>query len=186
MLWQAVSTIPFPVDHLSIWARECPKAGHVCTSTVSLRQLEANKRWNALRASLSAQREHGRHKKQERLRGPDPGPGNVSKAFSAAVSILVENVQNVWAQWLTYDREKCTKKNHTGWEERASPWKITEYWKEKWQGSVLFSQMNFSASYLKHSIAILLNGTFTCNVELCEPWAGAENIHWFKLYSWLR
>lgn len=78
LLWQAVSTTPTPVEHPSIRAAACPKAGHVCTSTVSLWQLEANKRWKAERAILTVYRKHGRHREQRRLRGLDPCPSTHS------------------------------------------------------------------------------------------------------------
>lgn len=79
MLWQAVSTTPTPVEHPSIWAAACPKAGHVCTSTVSLWQLEANKRWKAERAILTVYRKLGRHREHRRPRGLDPSPSTRSQ-----------------------------------------------------------------------------------------------------------
>lgn len=69
---------PTPAEHPSIQAAACPGAGHVCTSTVSLWQLEANKRWKAERAILTVHRKHGRHGEQRRLRGLDPSPSTHS------------------------------------------------------------------------------------------------------------
>lgn len=80
LLWQAVSAPhhPTPTEHPSIQATACPGAGHVCTSTVSLWQLEANKRWKAKRAFLTEQRKHGPQRDQKRLRGLDPSPSTHS------------------------------------------------------------------------------------------------------------
>lgn len=78
LLWQAVSTILTPVEHLSTGAATCPKAGHVRTSTVSSWQREANKRWKAERAVLTVYRKHSRRGERRRLRGLDPSPSTHS------------------------------------------------------------------------------------------------------------
>lgn len=66
------STTPTPAQHPSIRAAVCPRAGHVCTSTVSLWQLEANKRWKAERHILTVNRKHGRHKRAGEAQRPRP------------------------------------------------------------------------------------------------------------------
>ncbi len=206
LLWQAVSTTPTPAEHPSIGAAASPGAGHVCTSAVSLWQLEANKRWKAERAILTVYRKHGRHREQRRFRGLDPSPSTHSlRRVTGSLKGLFSSSKH--SGWKTPECGGSVNRGKRGRETstRRSISQTKSSFRQnnrslqgtvplnhtimlsfhKWTLLVYFSA---SASYLKHSITIIFNGPFTSNVELCErsPWAETQRINCFPVidYGW--
>lgn len=181
----------------------------MCTSTVSLWQLEANKRWKAKRAILTVYRKRGRHREQKRLRGLDPSPSTHSlRRVTGSLKGLFSSSKH--SGWKTrecggsvsdYNRGKSGREPSA----RRSISQTNSSFMQKnkilqgkvplnhtiissfhrWKLLVYFSS---SASHLKHSITIILNGPFTCNVELWEQvlWAEIQTMNCFPVihYSW--
>lgn len=170
---QHLTTTPTPTEHPSIQAAVCPGAGHVCTSAVSLWQLEANKRWKPEQAILTVNRKYGRCREQRRLRGLDPSPSTHSLRHitHSLKGLFSSSKHSGWKtpEWGGSVMGKRNRAHSTGsFEQRI--------------GFCGFTSLQFThvLSYLKHSIAIIFNGSFTSDVELCEwsLWAETVSSYW--------